>query len=207
MRLHDYDASGNCFKVRLLIGMLGLPVERVPVDIFAGDTLTDAFRRLNLTRETPVLELDDGTTIAQSNAILWYLAEGTSFLPDERVGRAQAAQWLAFEQEWIMRNVAGARFRLLTGRPGGRERLPSAERAIELLAERLDGREWVAADAPTIADLSIYAYAHTLADLGLDAPPPVAAWLARVEALPGFVNDLASYPDNALPGHGRSIYD
>ena len=207
MRLHDYDASGNCLKVRLLLSLLDEPYERVPVDIFAGDTLTDAFHRLNHIRETPVLELDDGTAIAQSNAILWYLAEDTPFLPDDRVGRAQVAQWLAFEQEWIMRNIAGARFRLITGRPGGHERLPFAERAVELLDERLEGREWVATDAPTIADLSIYGYAHTLRDLDLAAPPATAAWLARVEALPGFVSDLVPYPANAMPGAGRSIYD
>src|SRR4051794_12709244 len=99
MRLYDYDASGNCFKVRLLLGVLGRPYERVPVDIFAGDTLTAEYLAINPVRETPVLELDDGSLISQSSAILWYLAEGTPFLPVGRLERAQVVQWLAFEQE------------------------------------------------------------------------------------------------------------
>ena len=84
MRLYDYAASGNCYKARLLIALTGRDVELMPVDIFAGDTLTDAFGALNPLRETPVLELDSGEVITQSNAILWYLAEGTPFMPDER---------------------------------------------------------------------------------------------------------------------------
>ena len=78
MRLYDYAASGNCYKVRLLLALLGREYERVEVDIFAGDTLTEDFGALNPARETPVLELDDGTVVGQSNAILWTLAEGTS---------------------------------------------------------------------------------------------------------------------------------
>ena len=93
MRLYDYDASGNCFKVRLLLALLGREYERLPVDIFAGDTLTDEYARVNPLRETPVLETDDGELIAQSNAILFYLAEGTEYLPDDRVARAQVLQW------------------------------------------------------------------------------------------------------------------
>ena len=117
MRLYDYAASGNCFKVRLLLGLLGRPYERVPIDIFAGDTLTDAYVEINPLRETPVLELDSGERIAQSSAILWYLAEGTPFLPDDALGRAQVAQWLSFEQERVMGGLGNPRFRLLTGRP------------------------------------------------------------------------------------------
>jgi len=98
MRLHDYAASGNCYKARLLLALLGRPYERVAVDIFGGDTLTDAFAALNPVRETPVLELNDGTIVTQSSAILWFLAEGTSFVPGTPLERAQVVQWLAFEQ-------------------------------------------------------------------------------------------------------------
>ena len=86
MRLYDYAASGNCFKVRLLLGLLGRPYERVPVDIFAGDTLTSEFAAINPLRETPVLELDSGERLAQSSAILWYLASGTRVPPRRRAG-------------------------------------------------------------------------------------------------------------------------
>src|SRR3954468_3474851 len=98
MRLHDYAASGNCYKARLLLALLGRPYERVPVDIFAGATLTDEYALVNPLRETPVLETDEGELIAQSNAILVYLAEGTEYLPEDRVARAQVLQWMYFEQ-------------------------------------------------------------------------------------------------------------
>src|SRR3954454_6684810 len=116
MRLYDYAPSGNCFKARLLLALLGRDYERVPVDIFAGDTLTAEYGRLNPLRETPVLELDDGAVVTQSNAILWYLAEGTPFLPAAALERAQVVQWLSLEQERVMLGIGGARFRLLTGR-------------------------------------------------------------------------------------------
>ncbi len=92
MRLYDYAASGNCYKVRLLLALLGTDYERVPIDIFGGDTLTDEYARVNPVRETPVLQLDTGETIAQSNAILWYLAEGTRFLPGGRSPSPTAAR-------------------------------------------------------------------------------------------------------------------
>src|SRR4051794_8336961 len=98
MRLHDYAPSANCLKVRILLGLLHRPYERVPTDIFGGDTLTDAFGALNPLRETPVLELDDDTTVAQSNAILWHLAEGTPYLPAGAAARARVLQWLFVEQ-------------------------------------------------------------------------------------------------------------
>src|SRR5690348_11504578 len=116
MRLHDYPASANCYKVRLLLALLGREYERVPVDIFAGDTLTDAYGSLNPARETPVLELADGRLLTQSNAILWFLAEGTPFLPHDLFERGKAVQWLFFEQERVMSGIGGARFRIITGR-------------------------------------------------------------------------------------------
>src|SRR4051795_8639951 len=87
MRLYDYAASGNCFKVRLLLGMLGVSYERVPIDIFGGDTLTCEYEMINPLRETPVLELEDGSRLVQSNAILWFLAEGTDWVAGGREGR------------------------------------------------------------------------------------------------------------------------
>jgi glutathione S-transferase len=205
MRLYDYAASGNCYKARLLLALLGRPYERVPVDIFAGDTLTDAYARLNPARETPVLELDDGTVVTQSAAILWLLGEGTPYLPGDAVGRAQVVQWLCFEQERVMAGIGGARFRLITGRaPGGR--LALAESALIMLAAHLEERPFLVGEAPTIADVACFAYTHVAPEAGLELPPAATAWLDRVRALPGFVNDLEPYPDNARPGAGRSIY-
>jgi glutathione S-transferase len=209
MRLYDYAASGNCYKVRLLLALLGRDCERVPVDIFAGDTLTDSFARLNPARETPVLELDDGTVVTQSSAILWLLAEGTPYLPGTPLARAQVVQWLCFEQERVMGGIGGARFRLLTGRAPelvGR-RLELGREALAMLEAHLAGRAFLVGDAPTIADVACFAYAHVAPDAGLAHPPAVAAWLDRVRALPGFVDDLVPYPENARPGASRSIYD
>ncbi len=207
MRLHDHAASGNCYKVRLLLGLLAIPCERTEVDIFGGDTLTDAFAALNPVRETPVLELRDGTVITQSNAILAYLAWGTPYLPDERVAQAQVHQWLAFEQERVMGGIGGPRFRRLTGRPELPGRLEIGRGALAVLDDRVAQRDWLVGDGPTIADVSVFGYAHVAQDAGLEIPPHVAAWMARIRALDGFVADLEPYGENARAGAGRSIYD
>jgi glutathione S-transferase len=214
MKLYDYAASGNCYKVRLLLALLGTPYERVPIDIFAGDTLTYEYARINPVRETPVLELDSGETIAQSNAILWYLAEDTPFLPGTRLGRAQVQQWLSFEQERIMAGAGGTRFRRLTERAqldpaADAARFRAGQQALSLLDAHLTGRAFVVDERCTIADLSLFAYTHVAADAGfeLDDFPSVVAWLERVRSLPGYMNDLVPYPENALPRRGRSIYD
>ena len=207
MRLYDYAASGNCFKVRLLLALLGREYERVAVDIFAGDTLTDAFGAINPLRETPVLELEDGRRLTQSNAILWFLAERTAFLPPDAWERGLVASWLSFEQERVMGGIGGPRFRALTGRPFDAGRLDTGRGALAHLAEHLDGREWVVGGSPTIADLGLFPYVSVAGDAGLEHTPEVAAWLDRVRALPGFVDDFVTYPENARPGVARSIYD
>jgi glutathione S-transferase len=214
MRLYDYPASGNCYKVRLLLALLRRPCERVPVDIFAGDTLTDDYARVNPLRETPVLETDEGELIAQSNAILWYLAEGTDYLPDDRAVRAQVLQWQFFEQERVMPGLGGTRFRRVTGRaaadPAGDERrFQLGQDTLGVLDTHLSEHEWLVGDRPTIADLSVFAYSHVCEDAGfeLERYPAVVRWLERVRSLPGFVDDLEPYPENARPGKGRSIYD
>ncbi|HSC91551.1 MAG TPA: glutathione S-transferase family protein [Gaiellaceae bacterium] len=214
MRLYDYAASGNCYKARLLLALLDRPYERVAVDIFAGDTLTDEFGLLNPVRETPVLVLDSGEVITQSNAILWYLGEGTSYLPESTVDRARVVQWLAFEQERVMAGVGGARFRRITGREaldpeGVASRYALGEEALGVLEQQLADREFVVGDRCSIADVSLFAYTHVAGDAGYDLRrlPAVAAWLERVRAEPGFVDDLVPYGANARPGAGRSIYD
>jgi glutathione S-transferase len=210
MHLHDYAASGNCYKVRLLLALLGQPYERVPVDIFAGDTLTDEFAALNPARTTPVLELDDGRALPESAAILWFLAEGTAFLPDDRFERAQVLRWLCFERA-LTPAVAGARFQVMTGRTDDETPflLAKGREVLATLDRRLEDRDWVAVDTPTIADIALFGYTHVAHDAGFElaAHPAIEAWLDRVRALPGYVNDLVPYPPNARSGAGRSIYD
>ena len=211
MRLYDYAPSANCYKPRLLLALLERDYERVPIDIFAGDTLTDAYVAVNPARETPALELDDGTVLTQSNAILWFLAEGTTFLPQDSLERGQVVQWLFFEQERVMMGIGGARFRTLTGRnpeliPA---RLELGESALTMLEAHLAGRSYLVGNSCSIADLSNFAYAHVAQDAGfrLTDYPAVSGWLERVRALPRFIDDLAPYPDNARAGASRSIYD
>jgi len=214
MRLYDYVASANCYKARLLLAQLGRDYERVPVDIFGGDTLACEFADINPARSTPVLETDDGRFIQESNAILWYLAEGTDLLPDDRFERAHVLKWLILEQTDVMPGIGGLRFRLLTGRwapdePAAVQRRELGHDALALLDPHLRDNEYFVGGRYSIADISIYGYTHTAPEAGfdLDAYPAVEAWLRRVEAQPRFMNDLEPYPPNARPGAGRSTYD
>jgi glutathione S-transferase len=214
LRLHDYTASANCYKVRLLLAQLSRPYERVPVDIFAGDTLTDEYARLNPLRQTPVLEPEDGEPISESNAILLYLAEGTEFLPEDRRDRAWVYSWLFFEQADVIPGIAGLRFRLVTGRirPDGREvewRRSVGNAALKVLNDRLEKSHFLAGDTYSIADIALYAYVHVAHEAGFELSeyPAVREWIARVEGTQGFMNDLEPYPPNARPGESRSIYD
>lgn len=211
LRLYDYRASANCYKVRLLLALLERDYQRVDVDIFAGDTLTDSYAKLNPARETPVLELDDGSLLAQSNAILWFLADGTAFLPDDAFARGEVAQWLFFEQERVMSGIGSARFRTLTGRspeliPARRE---LGRSALKMLEARLERCDYLVSDSCTIADVANFAYTHVSEDAGLELAryPSVVQWLDRIRAMPRFINDLVTYPANAQAGASRSIYD
>jgi glutathione S-transferase len=213
LRLYDYAASANCYKVRLLLAQLALAYERVPTDIFAGETLTDEFYRRNPARTTPVLEIGAGTYLQESSAILFYLADGTSHLPEEPLARAQVLRWLISEQTDVIPSMGGLRFRLQTGRlraddPEARRRHEAALKILDLMDVHLQGRDFLVADRYTIADLANYAYVHVAPQAGLDLQrfPAVGAWLARIEAQPGFIDDLEPYPPNARVGAGSSIY-
>jgi glutathione S-transferase len=213
LRLHDYAASGNCYKVRLLLAQLDREYERVPVDIFGGDTLTDDFAGRNPARETPVLETDEGPPLPQSNAILVHLAEGTEFLPDDSAGRAQVLRWLFFEQAEVIPGIAGLRFRLITGRlaPDSvavKDRRAVGKAALGVLNGHLGEREFLAAERYSVADIGLYAYVHVAHDAGFDLGdhPEVRGWIGRVESTPRHMNDLEPYPPNAWPGAGQSIY-
>jgi glutathione S-transferase len=213
MRLYDYAASCNAYKVRLLIAELGLDVERVEVDIFAGETLTDAFAAINPARTVPVLELDDGRVLPESGAILWHLAEGTPLLPADPWARAQVLRWMLFEQADLLPATGGLRFRLQTGRwtPGSPEALArhaAGVGVLTLLDDHLRDRAYVVDDAFTIADVALYGYTHVAHEAGLpmDDFPAIDAWLARIAARPRHIDDVAPYPPNARPGAGSSVY-
>jgi glutathione S-transferase len=213
VRLYDYAASANCYKVRLLLAQLELPYEKVSLDIFDGDTLTGAFARMNPAKTTPVLELAPDRHLSESNAILAYLAEGSDLLPEDRFERAQVLRWLLFEQADVIPTMGGLRFRLATGRlsagdPDAERRRTGAEETLGVLDAHLREREFLAADRYTIADIAVYAYTHVAHEAGVDMSPfrALAAWLARVEAQPRYMNDLEPYPPNASVKAGLSVY-
>jgi len=210
MKLYDYAASANCYKVRLLLAQLGREYERVPVDIFGGDTLTDEYAAINPVRTTPVLEDPPGTFLQESNAILLHLARGTAFLPDD----PQVYRWLFFEQADVVPTMGGLRFRLITGRlsPGDPDAVRRREASYEVLAlldTELAQRDFLVGSTYSVADVGIYGYVHVADEAGLDLDhyASLRAWLARVQAQPGYMNDLEPYPPNARAGASRSIYD
>ena len=203
MKLYDHPASGNCMKPRILLRQLELPYETVIVDLFRRETRAPEHLARNPDGRVPVLETDDGEFISESGAILLHLAEGTAFLPAGGIERTRVHQWMFFEQNRLEGDLAMARFIKLTGRAvkypdvfehrlaRGRDALAALDRGLA------DGRAFVAGDAYTVADIALYAYAHCGADAGADPAEHqhLPAWLERVEATPGFVNDLAPFPE------------
>jgi glutathione S-transferase len=214
LNLYDYAASANCLKVRLLLARLGREYRRIAVDIFAGETLTDAFAAMNPARTTPVLEVGRGAYLPESGAILLYLGEGTDLLPGDAFARAQVARWLLYEQADVVPAIGGLRFRLVTGRlavddPSAVARRRAAGEVLALLDAHLADRDFLVAGRETIADIAVYGYVHVAPEAGIDLEPyaAVRAWLERVAAHPRHVADLEPYPANAAPGAGRSTYD
>ena len=210
MRLHDYPSSGNCYKVRLALAQLGRDYERVPTDIFGGDTLTDEYGAINPARRTPVLETDEGEHLPESGAILLFLAEGTDLLPDDPLLRAQVARWLIFEQTAVVPSIGGLRFLAGTGRMKA-EDVPKGQsvQALKVLESHLSEHDWLVDDSYTLADLALFGYVHTAGDWGIDMErfPAVQRWLDRVREQPGHMNDLEGFPENAQIGASKSIYD
>ena len=195
LTLHDYLPSGNGYKCRLLLHQLGVPFRLVERDIMQGETRTPEFLAKNPNGRIPALELADGTVLAESNAILFYLAEGTPFLPEDRLGRAQVLQWMFFEQYSHEPFIAVARFirHLLPPDTPRRAELPRLEQggyaALGVMERRLAEHPFLVADRYTIADIALYAYTHVADDGGFDLTgfPAVRAWLERVATQPGHV--------------------
>ncbi len=193
MVLYDSRVSGNCYKVRLLLAHLGIRYERVELDVVDRSNRPEVLGGKNPALRVPVLELDDGRCLAESNAILWYLGDGTSFVPDDRLERAQVLQWQFFEQYDHEPNVAVARFWLAYRKQWDEaalaERQAAGYRALDAMEGHLAGRAFLVADRYTIADISLYAYTHVAGEGGFDLGryPAIGSWLERVAAQPGHV--------------------
>ncbi len=192
LKLYDLERSGNCYKVRLLLSMLGLEYARVRVDTLAGESQTPEFKRLNPRGQIPVL-VDGDATIWDSMAILVYLARrygDEQWLPAEALGEARVMQWLAVAENELLYGLARARAAVLLKRPFNLEQCHADARAgLEAMERRLGEHPWLAAEHPTIADLACYPYVSLAGDgrVSLEPYPAVQAWLQRVEGLPGWV--------------------
>ncbi len=195
MRLYNSQLSGNCWKVRQLLSLLEIPYERVELDVVDRSNRREVLGGKNPALRVPTLELDGGGHLAESNAILWYLADGTSFLPDEPLERARVLQWMFFEQYEVEPNLAVARFWISI--LGEQERHAAeleakwraGNSALAALDGHLDRRDWMVGDTFSIADVSLYAYTHLAGEGGFDLSPhpAVRGWLDRVSERPGHV--------------------
>jgi glutathione S-transferase len=195
LTVYGMKASGNCYKVQLLLELLGRPYRWVEVNSAAGETRTPEFLAKNPNGRVPLLELEDGRRLPESNAILCFLAEASPFLPKDAFARAQVLQWLFFEQYSHEPYVAVARFICgwLPEDHPRRAELPRlrerGHQALAVMEQHLAGQHYFVGERCTVADLALYAYTHKAADGGFDlAPyPALRAWLARVVAQPCFV--------------------
>ena len=195
LRLYDNRLSGNGYKPRLLLAHLGMDYVHIEIDILKGESRTPAFLAKNPNGRIPVIELGNGTCLAESNAILFYLAEGSHFLPSDRLARALTLQWMFFEQYSHEPHIAVARhwIRHTEMTDWQRAQLPAKQEgghaALTVMEGHLGRAEWFGGPTMSIADIALYAYTH-IADEGgfdLDAYPAVRAWLGRVAAKPGHV--------------------
>ncbi len=196
-RLYDDIISGNGFKVRLLLTQLGLPFEYVDVDIRKGESRTEAFLALNPNGRIPTLQLPDGTCLAESGAILYYLAQGSALWPEDRLAQAQTLQWLFFEQYSHEPYIAVLRAWLSEGF-GGQTPEEQAEiprrrakgyEALDVMEGHLRERSFFVGERYGIADIALYAYTH-VADAGgfdLSGYPAIRAWIGRVAAQPDYI--------------------
>ena len=201
--LYSMQKSGNSYKVRLALARLGIPSRRIEVDILQGESRTPEFLAKNPNGQVPLLEVAPGRYLAESNAILWYVAGGTTLAPEDRIARAEALQWMFFEQHALEPSVGAAYFWLALVR-GGRDLQTHAledwmERgyaALRVMENHLKTHDYFAAGHLTVADIALYGYTHVAnqCDFDLSGYPAVRAWLKRVERQPRFVS-MAWTPD------------
>lgn len=193
-KLYGMSFSGNCYKAKLLLEQLGLAYQWIEVDVMNGGTRQPDFLAMNPNGKVPTLQLESGEYLAESNAILCYLADGTRYWPEERLARAQTLQWLFFEQYSHEPYIAVARFicRFLPEEHPRRAELPRllerGHQALAVMERHLRQREFFVGNEYTIADIALFAYTHAAADGGFDLGryPAINGWLARVRGTAKF---------------------
>ena len=195
LRLYDYLPSGNGYKVRLLLALLEIPYQRIELDILEGETRTADFLAKNPNGRIPTVELDDGECLSESDAIMFFLADGTPYMPETALDRARMLQWMFFEQYSHEPNIAVARHWIQhLGLDDERQRaLPARQRggydALAVMEQHLARHDHFVGQQPSIADIALYAYTHVADEGGfdLDRFPAIQLWLGRIESLPHYV--------------------
>lgn len=211
LTLYDYLPSQNAWKIRLLLNHLQRPYRTELISIFEGEGQRAEFLAANPTGAVPAIRLDDGRVLAESNAILAFLAEDTPYLPADRYDRAVVAQWLSFEGNYVEPAIGTLRHWIMTGKDARRSReLVESRRgaslkALHILDRELRDRAFIAGDAYTIADMSLFAYTSRAHEAGLPLEDfaRICAWIERVEAQPGFLATM--YPYSIDPYSGGEL--
>ena len=195
MKIYGDVRSGNCYKLKLLCALLSIEHDWIPVDIMRGETREEGFLSLNPVGQIPICVTDDGETLTESNAILYYLAQGSDFWPRDRLLQTRVLEWQFFEQYTHEPSIAVARFiRLYQGMPEERRseyegKLKSGYRALDLMERHLQQRRFLVAESCTTADISLFAYTHVSEEGGFELTgyPAIRAWIQNVQGLPDFV--------------------
>lgn len=211
LTLYDYLPSQNGYKIRLLLNHLGREYRTQTISIFEGEGQSSEYRAINPTGAVPAIRLDDGRVLAESNGILFYLAEGSAFLPNDRFDRAKVLQWMSFEADYIQSTAGSLRYWTLTGKlPRRPHEMIEAKRsgalkALAALDRELAEQAFILGERYTIADMSLFAYTHVArdADLPLDDYRNVIAWIDRVKSQPGFLDRV--YPYSIDPHSVREL--
>jgi len=195
MKIYGDIYSGNCYKLKLMCALLALQHDWIPIDILRGETRSDSFLALNPNGQIPVCVTDDNTVLTESNAILFYLAQGSDYWPPDPLSQTRVLEWQYFEQYSHEPTLAVARFiKVYEGLPDSRindyeTRLKGGYRALDLMEAHLGDRHFLVGERCSIADVSLFAYTHVAHEGGFDlsAYPSINGWIARMKSLPGYV--------------------
>ncbi|GFZ90755.1 glutathione S-transferase family protein [Dyella caseinilytica] len=204
LTLFDYPASENAWKVRQLLQHLQKPYHTVNVSIFEGEGRSEGYLRISPTGTVPAIQLEDGRTLSESSAILFFLATDTPYLPDDVFGRAKVQQWLSFEQERVESVIGSLRYWTLTGKLERRApvlvemKRKSGLQTLQTLDRELAGRTFLTDHGYSIADIALFAYASHAEEAGfsLEPFPNFRAWIERVRAQPGHLPSTHTYSDD-----------
>jgi glutathione S-transferase len=194
MKIYGDARSGNCYKLKLLCALLSIEHEWIEVDILRGESRSDAFLGMNPNGQIPVCVTDDDAILTQSNAILYYLGQGSDYWPDDLLEQTRVLEWQFFEQYTHEPSIAVARFiKLYQAMPADRQeeynaKLKAGYRALEVMENRLQQQDYLATDRVSLADISLYAYTHVAYQGGFDLTsfPAIRAWISRVQSLPAY---------------------